>query len=429
MTGVVRKFVPKALQHSLEQSYRCSRAFLVNARYGFPARGLKVIGVTGTNGKTTTCNYINEVLKSGGKKTAMFTTALIELNGEAKPNELNRTVPLTAQLFEFFKEARKANVDWVVMEVTSHALDQHKFDWVPVEIAVVTNLTQDHLDYHGTMERYAAAKAKLLKKRPRVAVLNRDDSWYDFFAHRSGGSLIYSFGTEENSFIHMENLESDMNGSRFSVIDHPTDPKSPRLHIHTSLLGKFNAYNAAASVAVGRAAGLSDEAITKGVAALAFVPGRMERIEEGKSFTTIVDYAHAADALKEVLITVRELGAKKIRLVFGATGDRDTGKRPIMGKVAAEYADVIYLTDDEPYTEDPAKIRKEVLEGIESSGGTEKVKEYDDRRNAIKDAIKDAKAGDVVLVTGMGHEKFRIVGHEHTPWDEREIVRNILKRQ
>ena len=427
LVSAVRKYVPHVLQHSLEQGYRCVRAFAVNVRYGFPARKLNIIGVTGTNGKTTTSVFINEVLKAAGKKTALFTTAIIELNGEEQPNELNRTVPLTKELFGFFKSAKKAKVDWVVMEVTSHALDQHKFDFVPFEVAVITNLTQDHLDYHGTMEKYAEAKARILKKNPKFAVLNRDDEWYDFFAARAKKSFTQSFGTDDRSVLDMQELHSDLGGSRFALVGHPVDDKTYRVDIHTHLLGQFNAYNAAAAVAVGRALALPDEDIQKGVEAVTLVPGRMEVIESPKNFTTIVDYAHAADALRSVLTTLRSLGVNDISLVFGATGDRDKAKRPIMGRVAAENADHIYLTDDEPYTEDPAAIRAEVLKGISKAGGDKKTVEVADRREAIQTAIKNAKANSVVLITGMGHEKFRIVGTEHQPWDERAIVRAELK--
>ncbi len=427
LSKAVRKLVPRQVIPFVEQGYRCSRAFFVNLRYGFPARKLKIIGVTGTNGKTTTSFFINEVLKAAGKKTAMFTTAVVELDGEEHINDLNRTVPLTNELFRFLRSARKAKVDWVIVEVTSHALDQHKLDFVPFEVAVVTNLTQDHLDYHGTMENYAAAKAKLLKKKPKFAILNRDDTWYDFFAARAGKSFTYSFGTNEKSVLHMAQLHSDMKGSSFAIIDHPTDDKTYRMDIHTSLLGTFNAYNAGAAVAVGRALALKDEDIVAGVAAVKLVPGRMESIDEGQPFTVIVDYAHAEDALRQVMTTLRLLGAKHLSIVFGATGDRDKGKRPKMGKVAADLADNVYLTDDEPYSEDPATIRAEIMAGITKAGGAKKTSEIADRREAIRTALKEATKDSVVLITGMGHEKFRTVGDSREKWDERAIVRQELK--
>ncbi len=428
MVAFARRIVPRQLVPVIEDAYRRLRSLLINIRYGFPARGLQVVGVTGTNGKTTTCVYINEVLKAAGKRTALFTTALIELDGEEQPNELNRTVPLTMQLFNFFQQARKAKVDWVVIEITSHALDQHKLDFVPLEVAVITNLTQDHLDYHGTMEKYAEAKARILKKKPKFAVLNRDDKWYDFFAARANKSFTESYGTDDRSVLDIQELQSDMTGSSFVLVGHPVDAKNYRLEIKTSLLGDFNAYNAAAAVATGRVLAIADDDIQQGIANVTLVPGRMEIVGQDK-FTTIVDYAHAADALTAVLTTLRQLGSKDISLVFGATGDRDKEKRPIMGKVAAKLADHIFLTDDEPYTEDPSAIRAEVMAGIKKAGGEKKTTEFADRREAIRAAIQHAKVGSVVLVTGMGHEKFRIVGTERQPWDERAIVRAELKKK
>ncbi|HEX4662731.1 MAG TPA: Mur ligase family protein, partial [Candidatus Saccharimonadales bacterium] len=194
LVRVVRGFLPKGIIRGLEELYRRSRGWLVAARYGFPVKSLQVIAVTGTNGKTTTCSYINEILKADGKKTAMFSTAVIEIDGERKLNDTNATVASVAQMQAFFQKAKRANVDWVVLEVTSQSLQQHKLDDVQPVCAVMTNLTQDHLDYHKTMENYAAAKARLFQRKPRFIVLNRDDDWYDYFKQFPAAELAMTYG-------------------------------------------------------------------------------------------------------------------------------------------------------------------------------------------------------------------------------------------
>ena len=407
-----------------EEAYRKGRVYSLQALHGFPARNMRVIMVTGTNGKTTTTMLINAMLKSAGYKTAMFTTAVIEIAGKAEPNRSHRTVVLTGKLIQLLTKARAAHVDFVVLEVTSMALDQHKVLGIPVEVAVMTNLTQDHLDYHGTMERYAAAKARLFNRymKPQKVVLNHDDGWYDYFREQSWVEPL-TYGEHAESTHRIEQVHSNAKGSGWVVHE-----AGKRLNLHTKLTGGFNVYNATAAACVGRAVGLSSEQIQKGIDTLAFVPGRMELIDAGQAFTVLVDYAVTPDALQNVLRSARGITkGGKVIVVFGATGDRDTSKRPLMGEVAAKYADFTVLTDDETYTEDPAAIRAAVRDGLVASHGN--FVEIDDRKKAIEAAFNQAKAKDVVILTGIGHQDSRNMGGKLVPWDEREIARRILENR
>jgi len=420
----VRKSLPKGTVRRLEETYRKGRIKLVSARYGFPAKHLRVIAVTGTNGKTTTANYLNEILKAAGHKTALFTTAVIEVAGERKLNELNATVASTARMQQFFRDAKQSHVDYVILEITSHSLVQHKLSGVPVECAVMTNLTQDHLDYHGTMEAYAEAKGRLFAMRPRFVVLNSDDKWYEFFDKYEAGEQKITYGTGENAEARISQVKLYKRGSEARVvIDHQT-----KLDLATALPGKFNVYNMTAAAATAYLFHVELEAIAEGIANLEELPGRFERVEVDKSYDVVVDYAHTPDALEQLLEATKSITKNRVILVFGATGDRDKGKRPVMGKIAAKLADRIILTDEESYNEDPAGIRKMVMEGISEGRGEAKTIELADRREAIAKALKIARKGDTVLITGMGHENFRIVDGKRLPWNDAAVVRELVEK-
>lgn len=421
---LVRKILPTTGIKLAEETYRKTRIYGLQARFGFPAKGMKVIAVTGTNGKTTTACYINEVLKAAGNKTAMYTTAVIELAGKSEPNRTHRTLPLTVQLLRFLRAAKKAEVDYVVLEVTSQALHQHKLVGIPVEVAVMTNLTRDHLDYHGTMERYAAAKARLFNKymNPNFCVLNADDKYYDYYLGQSVGQAV-SYGQGSDSTERISKLKQSASGSSWTLSSGGKD-----IALTTVLAGEFNVYNASAAAAVGLVLGVDSKVITKGIANLKLVPGRMESIEAGQKFTVWVDFAITPDALEKILTAGKAQAKGKVHLVFGATGDRDKEKRPMMGEVAARFADKIYLTDDETYTEDPETIRNAVYKGIKKAKGTAKTEVIEDRKEAIKAAFKAAKTGDVVILAGLGHEDSRNMGGQLIPWDDREIARQLLAK-
>lgn len=418
----VRKVLPRGAVHGLEERYRKGRIKLVRMQYGDPAKNLKVIAVTGTNGKTTTLNYINEILKEAGYKTAMFTTAVIEVAGKRKINDLNATVALTAEMQQFFKQAKKAKVDYTLLEVTSHALDQHKLDGVPILAAVMTNLTQDHLDYHKTMENYAAAKGKLFAMAPEFIVLNRDDEWFDYFDQFAASGHKITYGHHDDAEVRVTRTKLFKKGSEADLLlDHHL-----KLELATALPGEYNIDNMVAAATTAYVLGVDLNDIMEGAANLEAVPGRFERVETGKEYDVIVDYAHTPDGLEKFLQAARAIAKNRVILVFGATGDRDKGKRPIMGEIAARLADRIILTDEESYNEDPAAIRREVFEGIEQAKGAAKTTEVADRRDAIKKALDVAKTGDMVLITGMGHEKFRIENGKKIPWNDADVVRELL---
>ncbi len=423
LVKIVRQTLPSGVVPVIEDHYRKVRSRAISLRYGNPARTLKVIGVTGTNGKTTTVNFINEILKEAGFKTAMFSTAMIEMVGESKVNDLNATVGTTSHMQRFFRAAKKAKVDYVVMEFPSHAIDQHKLDSVPVEVAVMTNLTQDHLDYHKTMEQYAATKAKLFARTPNYIVLNRDDEWFEYFDTYAAGIQKITYGKYQDAEARLDKVKLYRKGTEaFVTIDHQT-----KLELATNLPGEFNAYNMVAAASVAYLLGVKLADIQEGVANLEAIPGRFERVEVDTPFDVVVDYAHTPDALEKLLTAAKEVTKQRVVLVFGATGDRDKGKRPIMGEIAAKAADRIILTDEESYFEDPAAIRAQVYEGIEQTkGGAVKTTEIADRREAIQKALDVAKKGDIILITGMGHEQYRIINGKKEPWNDAAVVRELV---
>ncbi len=419
---IIRQVLPKDAIKIAEKTYRKGRGVAWRTRYGFPARGLKIIAITGTNGKTTTASYVNAMLQSAGLKTAIYTTAFIEVNGHRVPNRSHMTVTSQAASQKFFADARKAGVDWVILEITSHALDQGRIDGVKVEVAVITNLTQEHLDYHGTMEAYAAAKALLLGKKygAKWCILNASDAWFDYFASKATGQVL-SFGENTQSDLRLTELQLSTGGSALTV-----QHKNSQTELNTQLIGKFNAYNALAAYGVGVAIGLQPEQIRKGIATLDSVPGRMEQVSAGQKFNVIVDFAVSPDALTSALTALKEVTKGKVIIVFGATGDRDKTKRTPMGETVGHLADRIFLTDDETYTEDPETIRQQVYEGIKSAGAELKTTVLDDRREAIRQAFMSAEPGDTVLLTGIGHQDYRDMGGRKEEWDEREVARSEL---
>lgn len=425
LTKTARKVLPKSALVGLEKSYRKSRAKIISARFGNPARDLRIIAVTGTNGKTTTVNFLNEILKEAGYRTAMFSTANIEIAGEQTVNDTNSTTATVARLQKFFRDAKKADVEFALIEATSHALDQYKFEGVPIEMAIMTNLTQDHLDYHKTMENYAAAKAKLFEMNPNLVVLNADDEWFDYFNNFATESQKITYGEGESADVKIEKFKLYKKGSEAKLrIDNNVE-----LEIATNLPGEFNIYNMTAAAAGAYLLGISLKDIQEGIANLEGVSGRFEYATPGLPFDTIVDYAHTPDALEKLLKSAKEISKNRTILVFGACGDRDREKRPIMGKIAQDLADRIIITDEENYTEDATQIREEIISGISKKNDKlpANIQEIPDRKEAIRKALQIAGKGDTVLITGLGHEVYRVIDGEKTPWNDTQIVREIAQ--
>jgi UDP-N-acetylmuramoyl-L-alanyl-D-glutamate--2,6-diaminopimelate ligase len=424
LKNTIRNAIPKSYVNRTEHFYRLQKARLAYLRYGKASKGIKVIAITGTNGKTSTCTYVNEILKASGLKTAVYTTAYSEIRGKHKPNTSHMTVESAWSVQKFFKKAKQAEVDWVVLEVTSHALDQHRIYGVEVKVAAITNLSQDHLDYHKTMENYAAAKARLITDfEPEDVVLNADDEWYEYYRTKVENNM-HGLGKEADHQI--KHIRLTASGTDFELI-------TPLgfCNIHIKQIGEFNVYNAAIAGVIGQIVGIKDEEISAGLKNVDVIEGRLEPVVAGQDFAVLVDYAHTPDAIKNVVLAAKGVAKGKVRLVFGATGvgeyARDTKKRVPMGEIAAKYADFIYLTDDETYLEDGDKIRDAVEKGILKADGKDKYVEICDRKEAIKQAIKDSKTGDVVLLCGIGHQDYRNMGGKHEKWDERIIAKEILE--
>jgi len=422
---VVKKLVPRELFDAVAPTGHLLEAVIYNCAYGFPARNMKVIGITGTNGKTTTSFMVHRMLNEAGHKTGLMTTVAWAVGDDVQAQTQHMTNVPVPLLMKRLKQMKAEGVEWLVLETTSHALVQHRTWGVPYSIAVLTNITREHLDYHKTFERYVAAKQKLFKLAQRNAkglqmgIANADDQNGASFVSETQNSILYGIEAGE---VRATNIRMTASGIRYEVV--MTDET---YHITSHLPGSFNVYNSLAAVCVGRAVGLSTAQIEQGIAALPGVAGRMEAVDAGQKFAVIVDYAHTPDALENVLAALKDSTKGALAVVFGATGDRDKTKRGPMGEVAARLADKVYLTDDETYTENPEVIRAAVYEGIVAAGGKGKTVAIPDRLEAIRAAFKAAKPGDTILLAGLGHQDYRAMGGEKLPWDEREVARQLLR--
>jgi UDP-N-acetylmuramoyl-L-alanyl-D-glutamate--2,6-diaminopimelate ligase len=385
--------------------------------FGFPYQRLCSVGITGTNGKTTTSYLVKSILDAAGRPCALIGTIGHKITGVNIPSQ--NTTPGVIELHQLMREMADAGNTYVAMEVSSHALDQDRVAGIAFRAAIFTNLTQDHLDYHQGMENYFRAKKKLFRDdagRSAHHIINVDDAFgRRLFEDSRGKKLGYGF-----SKTHVVATRSTITeGGSIVTIQTPCGP----LDITTKLIGKHNLYNILAAVAFGVSEGLSLDVIGQGVEALAFVPGRLERIESRSGFSVFVDYAHTDDALKNVLESLRSiLHNGRIITVFGCGGNRDKGKRSKMGRVASALSDHCVITSDNPRGEDPQAIIREIVSGIIE-------KNYDvepDRRQAIRRAIAMAKSGDFVLVAGKGHETYQVVKDKIFPFDDKAVVGEAL---
>jgi UDP-N-acetylmuramoyl-L-alanyl-D-glutamate--2,6-diaminopimelate ligase len=396
---------------------------LVAAFYGYPSRRLAVVGVTGTNGKTTTAFLAAGVLSAG---CALLTTAGSRIAGRFRPNESHLTTPDVVGVHRFLAEARDAGATSAVIECTSHGLDQGRLAQVDFDIAVVTNLDGDHLDYHGNAEAYRLAKARLFGMlTPKgTAVLNADDPDASGLASHTAARRLY-YGMDGNADVFADAVVHQ--GWHTSYRLHTGD-RSARVRM--ALPGRFNVYNGLAAAAVGVALGVDIDQIRRGLTSIRQVPGRMQRVRSGRGFTVVVDYAHNAPGLRQVLSFLRTTTTTRGRLiaVFGCAGERDRARRPEMAQVSAELADYTIVTSEDSWNEDPESIVDDVVVGL-ARAGMRPDRDYAvrlDRREAIELALSMAVPGDTVLVAGMGHEKSMMVDGEARPWDDRQVVRELL---
>jgi UDP-N-acetylmuramoyl-L-alanyl-D-glutamate--2,6-diaminopimelate ligase len=424
---VIKKFIPKKLFRHVAPYWHWLNAVRAQKMYGFPARDLNIIGVTGTDGKTTVSTLIAHMLRTNGYKVGLMTTVSVDYaDGKGEHvNPTNLTTGNAYQVAQIMRKIKNNRADWLVLETSSHALDQRRVWGIPFAIAVHTNMSPEHLDYHGTFENYRTAKQRLFKlcnnntQGLRTGIINADDATAEYFASDIDNPILYGI---KKGTLKATNIKSGLHGNTFDVAyDGQT------YHIHTNLIGEFNIYNSLAALGVGISVGLSPKQIEKGIDSLKHISGRMMPLDEGQNFKVFIDYAVTPGALKHVLESVRSLiSTGTIHLVFGATGDRDTLKRPVMGKIAGELADYVYLTDDETYTEDPSAIRKAVYEGV-GKKDQHKVQIIEDRREAIRLALAHAKSGDVVLITGIGHQTSRNMGGKKQSWSDIKVTKTLLK--
>jgi UDP-N-acetylmuramoyl-L-alanyl-D-glutamate--2,6-diaminopimelate ligase len=390
---------------------RTAMAPLAARFYGDPTGELRVVGVTGTNGKTTTAFLVREILRGADYSCGLLGTVKQIVGGVEK--EVVRTTPEAIELQKTFRQMLEGGDEACAMEVSSHAMALHRADAIHFEVAIFTNLTQDHLDFHADMEDYFLAKRKLFEAGPKTAIVNVDDPYGRRLAGEFECVTFSAEGAEAD--YSARDVSFDASGASFSVGE---------LQMRTGLPGHFNVANALGAFAAAEAMGVGQEIAVAGLARAARVPGRFEPIDEGQGFSVLVDYAHTPDSLENVLRAARRLTSGKLISVFGAGGDRDRDKRPKMGRAGAQMADIVLITSDNPRSEDPEAIVMEVRSGAE---GNARVEVEVDRRKAIAQALAYAEAGDTVVIAGKGHEQGQeFEGGRKIPFDDREVAREEL---
>ncbi len=439
VAAVVERALPDvALPQLIVEASRPALAHAATWWYGDPSHELAVIGITGTDGKSTTCALTVAVLEAGGRATGLIGTVETKIDGVREANAEHVTTPPAPELQAALRAMQRAGDQAAVVETTSHGLSLDRVTGIAYDVAVFTNLSHEHLDLHGTFERYRDAKLGLFETLgrnspvkpgvPRAGIVNRDDASADIFEAvvRESGARLITFGTDAGSEIRAERIEEDARRLRVHIA-------TPRWSgpIDLQLAGRFNAHNALAAWAVGEAFGLLPDAIRHGLESVSGVAGRMERVDAGQPFGVIVDYAHSPAALEKVLDVLVPVAAARgggLIVVFGSAGERDSAKRPLMGRIAGERARLVVLADEDPRGEDSAAILDAIARGAEAAGlrrGRDLLL-IPDRRAAIATAFERAGAGDIVLLAGKGHERSIIVGTVARPWNERQAAEEAL---
>ncbi len=425
--SLVKKPIPSGLFRKIEPYGHLGEAVLFNLLNGFPARGMKIIGVTGTNGKTSTSFLIHRMMVDAGYKTGLMSTVGWGIGNDINPQIHHMTNVVVPELMQRFKDLKNEGVEWLVLETTSHALAQNRMWGIPYSVAVMTNVTHEHLDYHGNFENYRDAKRKLFKltnankKGLRAGVINADDASAKLFANDIANPLTYGLKSGQ---LRATNIKMTPTGNSYEV-----KVAGETLKIKTNLPGSFNVYNSLAAVGVGQIVGLSNEEIVKGIAALKSVEGRMTSIDEGQSFGVIVDFAHTPDSFEKLFSDLKPVVKGKLIVMFGSAGGRrDPSKRPIQGEIAGKYADEVILTEEDDRETDGMQILNEIAKGAEKSG---KKRDKDlflvlDRTEAIKFTLGRASTGDMVLLLGKGHERTIERDDREDPWNEEETARKAL---
>lgn len=411
---------------------RAALAHITAAWHGHPGRQMRMIGVTGTDGKTTTATLIHAALAAAGAKVALITTVQAQFGAEAWDTGLHTTTPDAPDLQRLLAEVRDRGAEAVVLEVTSHGLAQHRVDGSEFDVAVLTNVTSEHLDYHGTWEEYRAAKGRLFRLLshsarkpgvPKVAVLNRDDPSYDYF-RAFAADAHWSYGFSPEADVRAEDVMVGRDGVRFVA-------RTPlgKVEVRSPLPGRFNVHNLLAALAAALAQGVNPKDARRGLEAVRGVPGRMEQVDLGQPFDVVVDFAHTPNALARALETARAVSRGRVIVAFGCAGLRDREKRPRMGAVAARLADLTILTAEDPRTESLEAILEAIAAGCREAGGREGETFWrvPDRAEAIRKAVGLARPGDLVLIAGKGHERSMCFGTEEVPWSDHEAARAALE--
>ena len=424
-----KKLIPAGLFPAIEPYGHLAEAVLLNTVNGFPGRGIKVIGVTGTNGKTSTSFLVHRMLHEAGYKVGLMSTVGYGVGAEIQPQIHHMTNVSVPELMQRLKWMKKQGVEWLVLETTSHALAQHRVWGIPFSVAVMTNVTHEHLDYHRTFERYRDAKRRLFKlanknkKGLRTGIVNAEDPSARLFASDVKTPILYGLEAGDIRAIDVVTAPSGVSYRAVAGDD--------EYDIHCNLPGTFNVYNSLAAVGVGRALGLSKEQIEKGIAALEGVEGRMTRIDEGQDFDVIVDFAHTPDSFEKLFKDLKPVVKGKLIVMFGSAGRRDEAKRPAQGELAGRYCDEVVITEEDDRDIDGLEIMNQIAAGAEKAG---KVRDQDlflvhDRTKAISYAIDRAGKGDTVLLLGKGHEKTIERADGENDWDEIGTAHAALKKR
>lgn len=402
---------------------RAAMAYLASRFYGEPSRFLKVIGVTGTNGKTTTTHLIQAILEEAGWSTAIMGTLYARV-GDYNI-DLGHTTPESLEIEAFMAMCRDKGVKFLVMEVSSHALALSRVQQINFHAGVFTNLTQDHLDYHENMDNYLAAKLTLFGMVPATehsfCIINRDDPHAAQFISAAPGRA-YTYGINPGAEVQAVDIDITLKGTRFKVIC-----EKGNFAVEMRLIGMFSVYNALAAIAVAQAEGISADVITQALSKVQGIPGRFEEVFSSHDFTVVVDYAHTPDGLENILRTGRELTSNRLITVFGCGGDRDRTKRPLMGEIAARYSDFCVVTSDNPRSEEPQDIIADIVPGLERIPHS-RYAIIADRAEAIRQAIHLARPGDLVIIAGKGHESYQLIKGQRLDFDDRKVAQQILQQ-
>ncbi|MCK5413171.1 MAG: UDP-N-acetylmuramoyl-L-alanyl-D-glutamate--2,6-diaminopimelate ligase [Candidatus Pacebacteria bacterium] len=405
------------------------RVVLAVLMYSSPKRKIRIIGVAGTKGKTTTTNMIVRVLEEGGYKVAMLSTANFQIGEKKWLNDRKLTSTTSFYLQKFLKKAVKEKCDYAIVEISSHGLVQFRHWGVKYKTVVLTNMMSDHLDYHKTYKNYKNSHDALMTKDLENIIINYDDedlrSFLNFEGPKKYVFSLKDYKEIENAkLIKAEDIISKKGGLEFAI---KTD--KGKMPVQLPLIGEFNIYNSLAATAVGLAENIKPLAIKKALESIKNIPGRLEKIQEGQDFEIIVDYAHSPDSLKKVYEAVKPTVQKRMIAVLGGTGDRDKTYRAKGGELADKYADIVIITNEDPYSEDLEEIIDQVVVGVKNKITEKTFFRISDRKEAIQKAINIAQKDDLVIITGKGAEQFMICGEEKIPWDDREITREALSNR